>query len=351
MYGLIMAGGYGARFWPLSREMMPKQMLKIIGNNTMIQDTFKRILPLIPPERLYIATNEKHAEKINLQLKEITSLKDNINFIIEPVSKNTAPAIAITATYINKIDPESILVVLSADHAIQKKIKFLKLLKQAKKLAKQGYLVTIGIKPSRPETGYGYLKAGKKIHEGFKVDKFTEKPDFKTAQKYLKNPNYFWNGGIFVWQTKTILQEIREYLPSLHEKLDILRNSSNQLEALKNFYFEVEPISIDHGIMEHTDRAVVIPADIGWNDLGSWAALDEVLKKDLKGNIIIGNVLDINSQNSIIYGGKNLVATIGLKDIVVVSTDDAVLICPKSKSQEVKEIVNKIKKRRMEKYS
>ncbi|MDI6785305.1 MAG: mannose-1-phosphate guanylyltransferase/mannose-6-phosphate isomerase [bacterium] len=350
MYGLIMAGGYGARFWPLSREIMPKQMLRIAGKNTMIQNTVQRIMPLIPLNHLYIATNEKHAKIIDTQLKEINCAENNINFIIEPMGKNTTPAIAVAAIYINEIDPESTMVVMPADHIIQKKTKFLKLLKQAEKLANQGYLVTFGIKPSRPETGYGYIKAGKKIYEGFKVDKFTEKPDLKTAQRYLKSSNYFWNGGIFVWQTKAILQEIKKYLPFLYEKLNILKNSPNRLEALKTFYTEVESISIDYGVMERTDRAAVIPADIKWNDVGSWSALDEVIKKDSKGNIITGNVIDINSQNSIIYGGSNLVASIGLKDIVVVSTDDVILICPKNKSQDVKTMVNKLKERKKEEY-
>lgn len=350
MYALIMAGGHGTRFWPLSREMMPKQMLKIVGSNTMIQDTVQRILPLVPLNHLYIATNEKHAENIDTQLKEISKIKSNINFIVEPMGKNTAPAIAVAATYINEIDPESIMVVLPADHVIQKKTEFLELLKQAERLAAQGYLVTFGIKPTRPETGYGYIKAGKKTFAGFNVDKFTEKPNLKTAQKYLKNPKYFWNGGIFVWQTKTILQEIKKYLPSLYEKLDFLRSAPNQEEALKNFYSEIKPISIDYGIMEHTNKAVVIPADISWNDIGSWAAIDEVVEKDLNGNIIAGNVVDINSQNSIIYGGKELVATIGLNNMVVVSTDDAILICPKNKSQEVKNVVDKIKEKGSEEY-
>lgn len=350
MYALIMAGGHGTRFWPLSREMTPKQMLKIAGSNTMIQDTVERILPLVPPNHLYIATSEKHTAEIEAQLKEISKIKSNINFIAEPMGKNTAPAIAVAATYINEIDPESIMVVLPSDHVIQKKTEFLELLKQAEKLAARGCLVTFGIKPIRPETGYGYIKAGKKFFEGFKVDKFTEKPDLKTAQKYLTHPKYFWNGGIFVWQTKTILQEIRKYLPSLYEKLNLLKSASNQEKALKNFYLEVASISIDYGIMEHTNKAVVIPADINWNDVGSWAALDEVIEKDANGNIVAGNVIDINSQNSIIYGGKELVATIGLNNMVVVSTDDAILICPKNKSQEVKNVVDKIKEKGSEEY-
>ncbi|MBU1153266.1 mannose-1-phosphate guanylyltransferase [bacterium] len=350
MYAIIMAGGQGTRFWPLSRVSSPKQVLKIVGNNTMIQDTVLRISSLIPLHHIYVVTNKRHLQKIKAQLKEICP-KENLNFIIESVGKNTAPAIAVSAFYINEIDPQSIMVVLPADHIIQKKEEFLRLLRQAAEAARLGYLVTFGIKPNRPETGYGYIEGGEKISFGFKVKRFTEKPDLNAAKRYLKDPNYFWNGGIFVWQAKIILEEIKKYLPSLDERLNILRNASSQKEGLKRFYSEVEAISIDYAVMEHTDKALVIPADISWNDVGSWAALDEVAEKDQRGNIMVGsNIIDINSQNSIIYGGEKLVATIGLKDIVVVVTKNAVLVCPKDKSQEVKKIVDRLKEEKTMKY-
>jgi mannose-1-phosphate guanylyltransferase/mannose-6-phosphate isomerase len=360
MFAVIMAGGSGTRFWPLSREKMPKQLLKIGGEDTLIQQTVSRILPLIQRENIFIVTNQSLAEEIGIQLSAKFNVSWDENFIIEPEAKNTAPALGLSALHLEKIDPESIMVVLSADHAIHKDAEFLSLLRVADQAAHDNYLVTLGIKPNRPETGYGYIKAGGK-YEGsrpiadkscdkgvYKVEAFVEKPDLETAKNYLASGNYYWNSGIFIWKARTLLSEIEKHVPALYGGLVEIRKNigtGNESDVVRDVFKRLDSISIDYAVMEKTDRAAVIPADIGWSDMGSWTALDDVSDRDASGNIILGNVIDIDSQNSIVYAEKRLVATIGLKDTVVVDTPDATLVCPKERAQDVRKIVDELKKR------
>jgi mannose-1-phosphate guanylyltransferase / mannose-6-phosphate isomerase len=354
MFAVIMAGGSGTRFWPLSREKMPKQLLKIGSEDTLIQQTVKRVLPLIKRQDIFVVTNHALSDEIQIQLAAKFGEPWDRSFILEPEAKNTAPALGLAALHLNRIDPEGIMVVFSADHAIRKSNEFLNLLRKAADAAADDYLVTFGIKPDRPETGYGYIKAGTPCKDDggvgiCNVEAFVEKPDFETAKKYVANGRYYWNSGIFIWKTKRLLQEIEKHSPSLYKGLMEIQKSidtDRESDVIKQVFKNLESISIDYAVMEKTDRAAVIPADIGWSDVGSWTALDDVSDRDASGNVISGNVIDIGSRDTIIYAEKRLVATIGRKDTVVVDTPDATLVCSKDRAQDVKKVVEELKKRK-----
>lgn len=365
MYAVIMAGGSGTRFWPLSREKMPKQLLKIGGDETLIAQTVSRILPLIRIEDIFIVTNHSLAESISHQFLANNARSWDKNFIIEPEPKNTAPALGLAALHLERLDPESIMVVLAADHSIRNANEFLSLLRIAEQAAQQDYLVTLGIKPNRPETGYGYIKVGNVLegargreqkagNEGVcRVEAFVEKPDLETAKKYLSQGNYYWNSGIFIWKTKTLLQEIEKHQPALHQALREIRKSigtDHEADVIQDVFKKLTAVSIDYAVMEKTDRAAVVMADMGWSDVGSWTALDDVSDRDTSGNVVVGNVIDIDSHDSIIYAEKRLVATIGLKDTVVVDTPDATLVCSKDRAQDVKKVVDELRKRKADEH-
>jgi mannose-1-phosphate guanylyltransferase/mannose-6-phosphate isomerase len=361
MFAVIMAGGSGTRFWPLSREKMPKQLLKIGAEDTLIQETVKRVLPLIKREDIFVVTNHALSDAINTQLSAKFGDTWDMNFILEPEARNTAPALGLAALHLNRIDPDGIMVVFSADHSIRKADEFLSLLRKAENAAVDNYLVTLGIKPDRPETGYGYIKAGELCYGSgdkgqgsdnagvCRVEAFVEKPNIETAREYIRQGRYYWNSGIFIWKTSALLREIEKHAPSLYKGLmEIQKNigTDRETEVIKQVFKRLESISIDYAVMEKTDWAAVIPADIGWSDVGSWTALDDVSDRDTSGNVIAGNVIDIDSHDSIIYAEKRLVATIGLKDVVVVDTPDATLVCSKDRAQDVKKVVEELKKRK-----
>ncbi len=358
MFAVIMAGGSGTRFWPLSRETMPKQLLQIGGDDTLIRTTVSRVLPLVRIENIYIVTNQVLADTIEYQLSTKFSRAWDMNMIVEPVAKNTAPALGLTALHLERLNAEAVMIVLAADHSIRKTDDFLTVLRKAGEAARKGYLVTLGIKPDRPETGYGYIKSGTKcggpsIEDVYKVEAFVEKPDVKTAREYLKQGGYFWNSGMFVWKVSTLLHEIEKCHPVLHQGLEEIRGSigtEKEADVVKAVFKKLEPISIDYAVMEKTDRAAVIPADIGWSDVGSWTALDEVSERDAAGNVVSGNVIDIGSRDCIMYAEKRLVATIGLRDAVVVDTPDATLVCSKERAQDVKKVVDELKRRKAEEH-
>jgi mannose-1-phosphate guanylyltransferase/mannose-6-phosphate isomerase len=360
-----MAGGSGTRFWPVSRETMPKQLLKIGGDETLILQTVNRVLPLVRIDDIFIVANRALAESIGYQLSAKFDRQWDGNFILEPEAKNTAPALGLAALHLERLDPDSIMVVLAADHSIRKTEVFLDLLRTAVETAEQDYLVTLGIKPDRPETGYGYIKAGKVLEgtdgrgqgtrdeEVYRVEAFVEKPNVETAKEYLKHGGYYWNSGIFVWKTKMFLAEVEKHQPALYQGLIEIRKSigtDKEADVIKEVFKKLDSVSIDYAVMEKTDRAAIIPADIGWSDVGSWAALDEVSEKNKSGNVVIGNVIDIDSHDSIIYAEKRLVATIGLNNTVVVDTPDATLVCSKDRAQDVKKVVEELKKRNAEEH-
>ncbi len=358
MFAVIMAGGSGTRFWPLSREKMPKQLLKIGSDDTLIQTTVDRILPLVDRRHLFIVTNAGLAVDIGMQLTARFGGTWDRNFVLEPAAKNTAPALGLAALHLSRIDPEGIMVVLSADHAIRDIGAFHVCLRTAEQAAQRDYLVTLGIRPNRPETGYGYIKSGAACaEEGLsgvnRVERFVEKPDLGTAEEYLRSGTYYWNSGMFVWKVSTFLREIELLMPELHQGLQKIRESlgrGTEAETVDEVFSGLQSVSIDYGIMEKTSRAAVVPADIGWSDVGSWTALEDVTEKDASGNIITGNVIDIGSSDSVIYAENRLVATIGLKDAIVVDTPDATLVCSRERAQDVKNVVAELKKRKADEH-
>jgi mannose-1-phosphate guanylyltransferase/mannose-6-phosphate isomerase len=359
LHVIILAGGSGTRFWPLSRETCPKQMLQIVGEDTLLRQTIKRANGLVPPENIWIVTTEDKAQDIKFHLEPLGPMTKGIQFIKEPVGKNTSPAIGLAAIYLNRLSPESLMIVMPSDHAIPDNEKFINDLRIAIEGAIEDHLVTFGIKPNRPEIGYGYIKVENvpkiELNGLQKVECFVEKPDLETAKKYVSDGNYFWNSGIFVWKTSKILSEIQTHLPSLYKILKEIEsilfepvqpnkpNKPNEPNKLNELYSRLEPISIDYGIMERSSNVLMVPTTFQWSDLGSWTALDEIIEKDKSGNILKGNIIDIESQNSTIFGSERLIATIGLKDIVVVDTPDATLVTPKERVQEVRKIVEVLK--------
>ena len=352
VYPVIMAGGSGTRFWPLSRQLFPKQLLKIIGDETLIQQTMRRVVNAAPPEHIMISTNPGQAESIRVQLSEWKdALKDN--FVLEPEGRNTAPAIALVALELVRRDPEAVMLVVPADHIVKGQRDFDEAVALAASLALDGVLVTFGIKPIRPETGYGYIKPERKTVlakrgelKGHPVARFVEKPNAAKAAQYLKAGDYYWNSGMFIWRAATILDEIRRHQPVLDrgiEKIRLLIEQGATKAAIDEEYRTLPSVSIDSGVMEKSNKAAMVPVSFSWSDVGSWGSLDEVAANDKDGNVVVGRVVDIDSQRSVVYGDRRVVATIGLTDMVVVDTPDATLVCPKSRAQDVKKVVEILK--------
>jgi mannose-1-phosphate guanylyltransferase/mannose-6-phosphate isomerase len=352
LYPVIMAGGSGTRFWPLSRQLFPKQLLKIGGDQTLIQQTMQRVLGCAPSSQVLISTNAAQAELIRGQLGDWKhDLKDG--FVLEPEGRNTAPAIALAALEVVRRDPNGLMLVVPADHVVSGQREFSAAVALASQLADEGYLVTFGIKPIRPETGYGYIKPnGRKLLgtrgtlKGYRVDKFVEKPNAAKAAQYLKAGQYYWNSGMFVWRAATILEEIRTHQPALGKVVDRiaqLQVSGAPKQTIDEVYRWATSVSIDNGVMELSSKAAVVPVKFRWSDVGSWGSLDEVAEKDKAGNVLVGRVIDIESSRSIVYADQRVVATIGLEDMVVVDTPDATLVCPKSRAQDVKKVVEILK--------
>ena len=353
LYAVILAGGSGTRFWPLSRHLYPKQLLRILGEETLIQQTMHRVLRCVPANQVLISTNTAQADSIRFQLGE---WKDELshNFVIEPEARNTAPAIALAAIELVRRDPEAVMLVLPADHVIKGDKKFQAAVALGAELATEGYLITFGVKPVRPEIGYGYIQPNRRARlasrgglVGYPVARFVEKPDAKKAARYLQAGNYYWNSGIFVWRASTILDELARHQPALArgmKKIGELKKSEEGSSEMAQLYQRLTPVSIDHGVMERSSRAAMIPVDFAWSDIGSWSSLGEVAPRNDSGNLVSGRVVDLDSRDSILYADRRLVATIGLSGMVVVDTPDATLICPKTRSQDVKKVVEILKR-------
>jgi mannose-1-phosphate guanylyltransferase/mannose-6-phosphate isomerase len=352
LYPVIMAGGSGTRFWPLSRHLFPKQLLRIGGNETLIQQTMRRVSDCAEPAHVLISTNDAQAELIKGQLAD---WKDDIkdNFVLEPEGRNTAPAIALAALEVLRRDPNGLMLIVPADHVVTGQREFEAAVKLASQLAADGYLVTFGIKPVRPETGYGYIKPNSRVVLGkqgrlcgYRVQKFVEKPNAARAAQYLKAGNYFWNSGMFVWRAATILEELRRYQPAVANTMDrirVLTASDSTRQVIDDAYRAIPSVSIDNGVMEQSSKSAVVPVSFKWSDVGSWGSLDEVAAKNKAGNVVTGRVIDVESADSIVYADRRVVATIGLKGMVVVDTPDATLVCPKSRAQDVKKVVEILK--------
>ncbi len=357
MFAVIMAGGSGTRFWPLSRRLRPKQFLDIVGKDPMIVETYKRISEIIDDDHMCIILGRDHLS----EAKRLFEGK-RVRIIAEPFGRNTAPCIALGALYAKYRGIDDAIAFLPSDHYISDKKAFLDSLTLAGKIASSGGIVTLGIVPSRPETGYGYIRRedepmilnGKEV---YRVRQFVEKPDLETAKKYLETGKYYWNAGIFVAKADTILNETRKYLPDLYNAimgLEDLFDKEGFEDALRKAYEKAPNISFDYGIMEKTDTDVyVVPTDCGWSDVGSWFSIYELRKSehDKDGNLIEGDVLTIDCKGSFISSrGKRTVACIGIKDILIVDTDDALLVADLRRSQDIRKIVEELKKRGKDKY-
>ena len=348
MIALIMAGGVGTRFWPLSRKTNPKQFLNIISDDSMIQMTVKRLRPKIKVDDIYIVTAGSQAELIS---KHLPCLPQE-NIIIEPFGMNTAPCIALSAQYLaRKYDKKEKMIVLPADHLIALNDDFLASLDMGESSAQEDNLVTFGIKPNYPATGYGYIEAGKEIDDNkFSVIQFKEKPNLETAEQFLNSGNFFWNSGMFMWKIETILDAYKAYLPKVAEileKIDIRWNEDGLTTDISSEYALMPRIPVDIGIMEQAEKRVVIPVDYGWSDVGSWKALYDISDKDENNNVINCDNQIIDSKNNYINSPK-FVALIGVDNLVVVESDDALLIAHKDRSEEVKNIVEKLTKDKKE---
>jgi len=341
MFGIILAGGSGSRLWPLSRELYPKQLLNLNSDKSLLQSTFERLSSFMPKKNIISITNTKHSSNVKMQLGEIC---EGSVVLSEPVSKNTAPAIALATKYImESSNSDPVILVVPSDHLIENKNKFLSTVKKGEKLAEQGYIVTFGIEPNYPETGYGYINvSSEKLESGFKVKEFVEKPDSKTAEKYLKAGTYFWNSGIFMFKASVMFSEIEKSAPEI-AKISKEFDFANTDEIPYINFDKMPNISIDYAVMEKSDRIALVKLESDWNDLGSWQSIYDISKKDKNGNVFIGHTLDKDSKNSFVYSSSKIVATIGLEDTVIVETEDAILACKKDRTQDVKYIYDKLK--------
>ncbi|MFC1867314.1 mannose-1-phosphate guanylyltransferase [Thermodesulfobacteriota bacterium] len=350
MYAVIIAGGSGTRFWPFSRKNRPKQFLRITGNRSMIEETCDRLAPLVKDEEIIIVLGREHRDQAAALLKD-----RDIKILAEPIGRNTGPAIGLGALLARQTGCEGAIAFLPADHFIGDTQSFLSCLDQAGKVAESGGIVTLGIVPTRPETGYGYIRRSKSGPDSYKtpvydVSAFVEKPDIETAGEYLTSGEYFWNAGIFVATPETILKEIEIHLSGLHEGLMQLGGpfeGDSFEQRLEEVYNRLEPISFDYGIMEKTECPVyVIPCECAWSDVGSWASLYELRERDhdASGNLSEGEAILVDCRNSVIAGKSGrLVACLGLKDCIIVDTDDALLVADLGRSQDIRRIVEKLK--------
>ncbi len=348
LFCLIMAGGSGTRFWPRSRAAKPKQYLNIVGDESLLQSTIKRFSTFTDPQNIYIVSSKSQAEVLEAQTPELPAQ----NLIYEPVGKNTLPCIGLTAMFAEKEDPGGIMVVSPSDHLVEDNDLFRDTVLAASKIAdERDGIVTIGITPSYPATGYGYVKtaenitAGEKISQ-YKVERFVEKPDRETAEKYLDEGRFFWNSGLFVFKVRVFLEAVEQFAPALYKDLrKIQQDMGNPSfpQTLDSVYRAVENISVDYGIMEHAQNIYLVEGNFGWNDLGSWESVYEVEEKDKNGNAGQGEVYLHDTRNSYVYVQNEMVALIGLDDVVVVRDGNATLVCKRENAQDVKKIVERLK--------
>jgi mannose-1-phosphate guanylyltransferase len=355
-YALIMCGGSGSRFWPKSRKAYPKQFLKAVGQKTMIQRTFERINNFLPRENIYVVTNKIYVEIIHQQLPD---LKPE-NLIVEPLQKETATCIGHSAVKFMKRDPEAVMIVLPSDHYIEDEKQFINTLQQGLLIAENNKaLITIGVKPTRPETAYGYIQTGKSLEgdwliDTYKAKRFTEKPNKEKAREFIEKGTYLWNSGIFIWKASVLLKQYKKYLPEIYEILkkikDVIDTDGEEI-ALEEEYEKIEGISIDYGIMEKSKDVYVMECNFRWDDIGNWAAMQGYMDRDESDNYTKGDFCHVDSRDCIVYGGKRLIAAVGINDLIIVDTDDVLLVCGRERDQDIKELINKLKKdKNLEKY-
>lgn len=345
---VIMAGGRGERFWPKSRNDFPKQFLSLTSDGkTMIQKTVQRILPLVSYDDIFIVTNQKYVGLVKEQLPQIP----DENILAEPMAKNTAPCIGLACAVIRKKYQDAMMLVLPSDHLIRYEPMYIDTLKQAISVAEQdNTLVTIGITPTYAETGYGYINFSRDTQENrmcvYKVNRFVEKPDIDTAKKYLASGDYLWNSGMFVWKVSSIMNDFARFLPETYEGLERIEESVGQdnfEQVLRTEFEKFKSESIDFGIMEKSDSIYVVSGSFGWDDVGSWLALERINTTNEYGSYVKGDIITINTKRSIVSGGKRLIAMVGVEDMIVVDTDDTILICAKDSAQDIKKVIENLK--------
>ncbi|HQL99066.1 MAG TPA: mannose-1-phosphate guanylyltransferase [Ruminococcus flavefaciens] len=341
---VIMAGGRGERFWPKSRNNCPKQFLSLTADKeTMIQKTVKRLGKIVEPEDVFVVTNAAYREIVETQLPQIP--KENI--LSEPCARNTAPCIAYAAAVIKKKYDDAVMLVLPSDHLIGYVNIYHRALRKAIAAAEEGQnLVTIGITPTYPETGYGYINFGDEKGDAFEVERFVEKPDLATAKKYLASGDYLWNSGMFVWKVSSIMANIQKFMPAVYDGASRIGESfgTDDFEEVLIREFEAFPSeSIDFGIMEKAENIYTIPGSFGWDDVGSWLAMERINETDDDKNYIEGDVIAVDSKRTTICGGKRLIAAVGTRDLIIVDTDDVLLVCSKNSTQDVKKVISKLK--------
>ena len=349
LYALIMAGGGGTRLWPLSRRKRPKQMLALVEDRTMFQISVERLSPLLPPERIFIVTGSDQVADLQNDTPQIPSE----NFIVEPFGQNTGPAVGLATVHIQQRDPDAVIAVLTADQHIADKAKFRRVLGAAGELALQDYIVTLGISPSFPSTGYGYIRRGDLLgrisnFQTYHAAGFTEKPDFDTAIQFLVDEVYSWNSGMFIYKVGRVLDEYKRQQPEMHALLQSIQAAIGDVtyaEVLGQMWSHMPRLSIDYAIMEKAEKMAVIPVDIGWSDIGSWATLFDVLEGDHDGNVVRGQGeghVNLDTQNTLIFSNRP-VTTIGLEDIVIVDTEDVLFVCRRERSQDVRTVIDQLK--------
>jgi mannose-1-phosphate guanylyltransferase len=349
-HAIVPAGGSGTRLWPVSRAGKPKFLLPLPGPRTMIQETVDRLLPLCDAAEVLIMTGSKHAVEVRRQLPELSAEQ----IIVEPMPRGSGPAIGLGVALAARRDPDAIVGSFAADHIVTQPERFQAAVRAAIDTARKGYLVTIGIQPSYPETGYGYIRSGGMIAESAgitvrAVDEFKEKPDIETASRYLESGQYLWNASMFVWQARTLMDELRLHLPDLAfalEQIAAAWDSPEREQVLAQVWPGIADVTIDHGILEKSDRVAVVPGDFGWTDLGDWHGFGTVSSDDPQANTAVNaDLLAKDVRGAVVMGNGRLVALLGLRDVVVVDTDDVLLVCDRARAQEVRELVEELRRR------
>ncbi len=353
MYALVLAGGSGTRLWPYSRSSKPKQFLVLSRKDgetqprSMLQETVDRVLPLIPPSNIFVATGSIYAQMVAEQLPDVPAE----NIIVEPSGKGTAPCIGLGALHMLRRDPNAVMAVLSSDHVVHHADRLRDVLTIGDRAAGDGHLVTIGIQPTEPSTGYGYIEKGALLQDAdsyqmFKVRRFVEKPNEERARAYIDSGEYYWNAGMFIWRADVVLNELESHCPGVAAPLKLIGaaiGSPAEESSLLRHWADMENIAIDVAVMERTAHAAVIPADLAWSDVGDWSALADILPRDANGNTVVGHSVGLDTHNTLVFGGERIIATIGLDDMVIVDTPDALLVCPRHRTQDVKAIVTRLR--------